>query len=563
MSVFGIAFFDRDNTLIEDAGYTHRVEDLAWRPGAIEAIRRCNAAGLRVLVVTNQSGIGRGLFTEAQMHALHEAMQADLDHAGARIDGFYICPYHPDGAIEAYRAADHPDRKPNPGLLRRALLEWGETAAEAFLIGNEDKDLQAAAAAGVAGFKAEREGLLDAVEQALARPSSPSNTAAAKAALKERANQAQAWLFEAALPLWWERGFDRATGCFFERLEPDGAPARLPRRVRVQARQAAVYAQAGRLGWPGPWRDALAAGLEALDTRCLRPDGGPRHLLDADGRPLDERPDLYDLAFLAYAYAEAALALPDRRDALAAKAAALIGWAQARWAHSEGGFFEGEVQAIPPRRQNPHMHLFEALLSLFEATRDPRHLAAATALARLFTERLVHSAHEAVPEYFDEAWGPAPGDAGQIAEPGHQFEWAWLLLRWRALGGEGPDTSALARGLWLHGEVYGVDLRRGLAIDEVALNGAPRRRTARLWPQTERLKANLAMIEAFDDPNAPALAVEAFDGLMRYCAVETPGLWWDLALEDGGFKQEAAPASSFYHIMVALSELIRVAALLP
>ncbi len=98
--------------------------------------------------------------------------------------------------------------------------------------------------------------------------------AASQTALKAHASEAKDWLFNAALPLWWEAGFDRASQCFVEALSPEGRPLAIVRRVRVQARQTFVYVAAGRLGWNGPWRDAANAGAEVLIKQALREDGG-------------------------------------------------------------------------------------------------------------------------------------------------------------------------------------------------------------------------------------------------------------------------------------------------
>ncbi|MBL8550343.1 MAG: HAD family hydrolase [Hyphomonadaceae bacterium] len=142
-------FFDRDGTLNVESGFEFR--NLAWMPGAIEAVRKVNDAGWLAIVITNQSGIGRGLYGEADMHAFHARMQAELAAAGARIDGFYFCPFHPEAAVERYRAADHPDRKPNPGMILRALSEFGIDPAGSLLIGDQDRDIVAAERAGVRG----------------------------------------------------------------------------------------------------------------------------------------------------------------------------------------------------------------------------------------------------------------------------------------------------------------------------------------------------------------------------------------------------------------------------
>jgi D-glycero-D-manno-heptose 1,7-bisphosphate phosphatase len=146
------AFFDRDGVLNLDKGYVYRPADIEWTPGAAEALRAANDAGLVVVVVTNQSGVARGFYGEAEVEALHGWMAGQLAPQGARIDAFYYCPFHEAATIEAYRIADHPDRKPNPGMLVRAIADLALDPARSFLIGDQASDLAAAAAAGVAGY---------------------------------------------------------------------------------------------------------------------------------------------------------------------------------------------------------------------------------------------------------------------------------------------------------------------------------------------------------------------------------------------------------------------------
>lgn len=145
-------FLDRDGVLNEDLGYVYRWEDFRWIPGAMEAIGAFNRAGWLVFVVTNQSGIGRGYYTEAQMHALHARMTEALAAAGARIDAVYYCPQHPEAADPAYRAADPPDRKSNPGMILRALDEWPVDRERSVLVGDKPSDLEAALRAGIRGL---------------------------------------------------------------------------------------------------------------------------------------------------------------------------------------------------------------------------------------------------------------------------------------------------------------------------------------------------------------------------------------------------------------------------
>lgn len=144
--------FDRDGVLNEDYGYAYDPDRLVWIPGAMAAIGRVNRAGGLVLVATNQSGIGRGYYSEAQMQAFHEEMRRQLAGTGARIDAIYHCPFHEDAAEERYRQADHPDRKPNPGMILRGLADFDIAPDRALMIGDKDSDMEAARAAGIDGY---------------------------------------------------------------------------------------------------------------------------------------------------------------------------------------------------------------------------------------------------------------------------------------------------------------------------------------------------------------------------------------------------------------------------
>ena len=142
-------FLDRDGVLNEDRGYVHRWEDFCWIPGAREAVAAFNARGWWVFLVTNQSGVGRGYYPEADVLALHARMEADLAAAGARIDAFYYCPFHPEALEDRYRHPDPPDRKPNPGMLLRAMADWPVDAARSVMVGDKAIDLEAGRRAGV------------------------------------------------------------------------------------------------------------------------------------------------------------------------------------------------------------------------------------------------------------------------------------------------------------------------------------------------------------------------------------------------------------------------------
>ncbi len=156
------AFLDRDGVLNVDTGYPHRPDQLVLTPTAAQAVARVNRAGCLAIVVTNQSGVARGLFDLAAVDRFHAALQERLAKAGGRVDAFYVAPYHPDGVVSPFNIA-HDDRKPGPGMLLRAMREWPVDRARSAMFGDKGSDMQAARRAGVAGVRIQSDtGDLDA-----------------------------------------------------------------------------------------------------------------------------------------------------------------------------------------------------------------------------------------------------------------------------------------------------------------------------------------------------------------------------------------------------------------
>lgn len=157
------AFLDRDGVINVDIGYPHRPEDFRFVAGAPQAIRALHLHGYKVIVVTNQSGVARGLFDEVAVRRFHDHMCAELARRDAFVDAIYMCPYHPAGTVARYRV-DHPNRKPAPGMLLQAERDHHIDFSKSFLIGDKESDIQAAQAVGVPGYMFRSGNLADFVE---------------------------------------------------------------------------------------------------------------------------------------------------------------------------------------------------------------------------------------------------------------------------------------------------------------------------------------------------------------------------------------------------------------
>ncbi len=361
----------------------------------------------------------------------------------------------------------------------------------------------------------------------------------------------RAWLFDSALPLWWERGADRDEGGFHELLGLDGVhlPG-TPRRARVQSRQSYTYALAGRMGWQGPWRQAAPHGIDYLILRYLSANGQFCTLVSSRGEVLDASTLLYDQAFALLAMAGVVQAMPERTD-LRETAHVLLARVKEARTHSAGGFTETSGCRF---LTNPHMHLFEAALAWCEIEPGTLWDALADGIAELCLAKFIDRKGGFLREYFDDTWQPVPGDLGHVVEPGHQFEWCWLLERWARMRNDSRAHHAAVR-LYDAG-VRGVDPRRDAAVEALSDDFTVTRPRARLWSQTERIKAALILSEAGDGRDR--LLEDAAKGaasLWRYLETPVTGLWRDKLEADDTFVEEPAPASSFYHIACCIASL--------
>lgn len=162
-------FFDRDGVINADLGYVGEVPRFRLLPGAAEGLRAAAAAGALCFLVTNQSGVARGFFTEGDVEALHRHMAAELAQDGARFDDIRVCPHLPEAPLSAYRR-DCSCRKPKPGMILDLMARWPVDPARSGMIGDKPSDVEAARAAGIRGLLYAGGPLIDAVRAVLAKP---------------------------------------------------------------------------------------------------------------------------------------------------------------------------------------------------------------------------------------------------------------------------------------------------------------------------------------------------------------------------------------------------------
>jgi mannose/cellobiose epimerase-like protein (N-acyl-D-glucosamine 2-epimerase family) len=373
-----------------------------------------------------------------------------------------------------------------------------------------------------------------------------SGNIAPKTKLEALRTRLVSWLAQAAYPLWAQHGVDPQNGGFIETLAQNGVGLPQPRRARVHPRQIYAFAQAPAFGWKGDVRRILQRGNDYFVTHYLRSDGLFRTLAGVDGVSLDDRALLYDQAFALLGYAAAAAAL-DARGEFEKRALELRGAIESRF-RADNGAFRSHEDPDGFIESNPHMHLLEACLAWAETGSDPGWSDWAGHIVDLATQRFIRRGTGSLGESFTADWRPAPGVAGRIVEPGHQFEWAWLLLRCESR--HPAPLREMALRLIAIGEQSGVHNRVAVnaLLDDFSVHDA----NARFWPQTERLKAALLAARLTDDTRYWEMAAAAAATLLPYLDTPVPGLWFDVQLPSGELVDSPAPASTFYHLVGAI-----------
>ena len=359
------------------------------------------------------------------------------------------------------------------------------------------------------------------------------------------------WGRNVALPRWAEWAWDSRNGGFFEHLgaQGDGLYGDI-RRVRVQARQCYVFARAHVEGWLSRL-DLAEAGFDLVTERAFEAGGQPgwAHTLDDRGQVADARRDLYDHAFviLACVWMHRATGAGRYLD----MAYKTLDFLDREMALDNGGYRDAIGAADLPRRQNPHMHLFEAFLPFYETTGDAMVKDRLVGVKRLFDTVFFDRDDVLLREYFEADWSPCWDDGGRV-EPGHLCEWVWLLAEYERL--VGGDETATRRALFASSVDLGINPATGLLYAAIDSQGGVLDAGSRTWMQTEWVRAAAMHCLRYPDSGSAPLNIACRGLWERHIAPAAPGGWVDAIDSRGAITDHRIPMSTAYHIFGAVLE---------
>lgn len=360
----------------------------------------------------------------------------------------------------------------------------------------------------------------------------------------------------------WHKVFcDHQYGGFHERLGEHFKPIEQPhKRLVSQCRQLAIYAHASAHHPKAHFEQDLKIRFDFLKSKFFIPEtGGWRFSVDPTGDPLDDTYDLYGNAFVIFAlcFYFQATGDPVAMD-LSRQTADFI---DQKFRHENGGGFvealDPDLKSIPKmRRQNPHMHLFEACLFAAKVFEDDIYYELADEMYVLFDAYFFDEATATLGEFFDEDLTPHRED-GHKVEPGHHFEWVWLLKKYADLKGDTARLKTQRMALLDFANIYGYDSEYGGIYDVLDRRGEIIADTKRVWPFTEGLKANAMMLdEGGIDKLAIKQRVKDMIDIFEKKYIEPRGFWTESLNKDLSSKTDYMPATTPYHVYFGIMETL-------
>lgn len=366
------------------------------------------------------------------------------------------------------------------------------------------------------------------------------------------------WLTNDVYPLWFQKGIDKKNGGFVESIAFTGEAMDVPRRAMVQARQIYSLLIGSKLGCCS--KEAAYAAIEQ-GTRYLMesfslPSGAFMYSINTDGTAKSPNPELYTQAFALFGLAQAYSLKPSSE--IKDRAKAVVKYLYRERKVPGGGFTELDEKGNISYKSNPHMHLFESAIAWMQIDADQEWKDLGHELITLCLNKFIDPASQVLGEYFDDNWNHLKENGHFVYEPGHQYEWAWLMSLYQDLTGQ--DLKAARHQLFLLAEKYGVSPSRKVVFDEMWSNYQPKTETSRFWPQCERIKAAVRLeneVPAEQKELYSRAADDALEVLFNFFETPIKGLWYDVLSTNDTFNANSAKASSLYHIVNAMEEYIK------
>ncbi len=369
--------------------------------------------------------------------------------------------------------------------------------------------------------------------------------------------KAKSWLMTDVYPLWSKKGIDHLTGGFVESLYFTGEDTNLPRRAMVQSRQIYSFLTGARMG-VCPEDIAHLAVIQGTHymVECFSEENGSFiYSINVDGTPKVKNPDLYTQAFALFGLAQAYTIRPEPKTKERAKK--LLKYLRSERQVAGGGFTELDEKGEVSYKSNPHMHMFEAAIAWMQIDQDPEWKQLGHELITLALTKFIDPQTGSLGEYFDANWNHLKENGKFIYEPGHQYEWAWLMSLYQDLTGQ--DLMAVRHNLFKQADRHGTSPTRKVAFDEMWSDFTTKKTTSRFWPQGERIKAAARLgTEVPESEQAPyaKAADDALETLFKFLETPHPGMWYDRLSETDTFEGDSSKSSSLYHIVNALEEYV-------
>lgn len=369
-------------------------------------------------------------------------------------------------------------------------------------------------------------------------------------------------LYDEALQTWvpaWFRNFSAPEGGFYERLDSKDQPLEVPRRLLTQCRQIIVYAQACLDSGGSEYLEKITQGYASLVSRYREEEtGGFRFSINPDGTVCDNRYDLYGHAFVLMAGACYYKATKDGKAL--EDAARTLEFITHHFRYSDHpGFVEGlagdTLEILSgTRRQNPHMHLLEGCLYMFEVSGDKKYKDVADEMVDLFYGKFLDPSTQTIGEFFEEDLSPSK-EKGHLVEAGHHAEWVWLLQKYQEITGHREERHlCVMKSLFDFVLEHGIDKKYGGIFNAQRRDGRPEETDKRIWPVLETLRTAsiMAGVESYRERAEKTVLDMAC--LLRDRYISADGRWIEILNRDLSAKSKERPGTTPYHIFPVIRE---------